>query len=396
MGGGLDVGGWRLRPSVAHGAPSDCSGYVMQNAPRQPKILVIDDGPTVLFWVRKVLGGAGYEVVTQDRPIGGGAAVVRDQPDLVLVDLEMPGLQATRSSPVSSKLESGSAPWWCCTPTCRSPRSNAGPRVWRRRFPAKNGQRKGFFAQDCRFFGPQPAAIARGRARPLRGGHGRGECRECGAAEADFSEFPELNVRWAENDSEAAALASSRRCLFAVLSIEAGGRAEELRTLTQLRTSGTPVILFGPPAEIDAVRAANALGRSIYLPCPGWRTPFARRCAKFSTARTSCPANRPTRRGPRLRVPIVVDYSGAAKFSATTWDICELGAFLCTDKLVKVGDVGVLRIMFPGLSVPARNPGPRGACSRRACRHLSQGLGISFDWATAAARERLARALMLK
>jgi DNA-binding response OmpR family regulator len=54
------------------------------------KILVIDDNQTVLFATREILEAAGFEVVTADRAIGASAIVIHEQPDLVLMDLEMP------------------------------------------------------------------------------------------------------------------------------------------------------------------------------------------------------------------------------------------------------------------------------------------------------------------
>lgn len=54
------------------------------------KILVIDDNQTVLVATRAILEDAGFEVVTADRAIGASAIVIREKPDLVLMDLVMP------------------------------------------------------------------------------------------------------------------------------------------------------------------------------------------------------------------------------------------------------------------------------------------------------------------
>lgn len=63
----------------------------MTNQPNKPaKILVIDDNQTVLVATRKILEGVGFEVVTTDRAIGASALVIKEKPDLVLMDLEMP------------------------------------------------------------------------------------------------------------------------------------------------------------------------------------------------------------------------------------------------------------------------------------------------------------------
>ena len=64
------------------------------------KIMVVDDSPTERAVVEKLLKKRGYEVLTVD---SGEAAIARataEQPDLILMDVVMPGLngfQATRA-----------------------------------------------------------------------------------------------------------------------------------------------------------------------------------------------------------------------------------------------------------------------------------------------------------
>lgn len=54
---------------------------------------MVDDSEICRDLVKLVLQARGYEVVTLDSPFGFGATVAREQPDLVLVDVNMPGLQ---------------------------------------------------------------------------------------------------------------------------------------------------------------------------------------------------------------------------------------------------------------------------------------------------------------
>ncbi len=63
-------------------------------AKRPPKILVVDDVPENVLLLEAVLVSRGYEVVTA---IDGRAALERVQtaePDLILLDVMMPGLDA--------------------------------------------------------------------------------------------------------------------------------------------------------------------------------------------------------------------------------------------------------------------------------------------------------------
>jgi CheY-like chemotaxis protein len=56
------------------------------------KVLVIDDSPIVLDIVRERLENAGFDVTLRDEPLGTGQWIVDNQPDFVLLDVEMPAL----------------------------------------------------------------------------------------------------------------------------------------------------------------------------------------------------------------------------------------------------------------------------------------------------------------
>ena len=64
------------------------------------KILVVDDSPTDLQWFRDLLSKKGFEVLTADSGEEGVSKTKAEMPDLVLMDVVMPGLngfQATRA-----------------------------------------------------------------------------------------------------------------------------------------------------------------------------------------------------------------------------------------------------------------------------------------------------------
>jgi CheY-like chemotaxis protein len=58
----------------------------------RPKIVVIDDSEIVLEVAKLALEGAGYDVITHDRPAGCVALILHEKPELVLMDVNMPGL----------------------------------------------------------------------------------------------------------------------------------------------------------------------------------------------------------------------------------------------------------------------------------------------------------------
>jgi twitching motility two-component system response regulator PilH len=63
------------------------------------RVLIIDDSPTEVHRVRELLASHGYEVLTAASADIGIAMVREQKPDLVLMDIMMPGIngfQATR------------------------------------------------------------------------------------------------------------------------------------------------------------------------------------------------------------------------------------------------------------------------------------------------------------
>ncbi len=57
-----------------------------------PKILVVDDDASTLLTVSALLEEEGYEVLRQETSLGTSSLVLREQPDLVLLDVNMPAL----------------------------------------------------------------------------------------------------------------------------------------------------------------------------------------------------------------------------------------------------------------------------------------------------------------
>jgi CheY-like chemotaxis protein len=59
---------------------------------KREKVLIVDDDPVPMQAARAWLAFAGYTVITQSTPFGTSATVRREQPDIVLLDYAMPGL----------------------------------------------------------------------------------------------------------------------------------------------------------------------------------------------------------------------------------------------------------------------------------------------------------------
>lgn len=59
--------------------------------------MVVDDDPLILQMLSRVLHGAGYRVVTHNSGFGLASVVREHQPDLMLLDVGMPGLGGDRA-----------------------------------------------------------------------------------------------------------------------------------------------------------------------------------------------------------------------------------------------------------------------------------------------------------
>ncbi|MEK7705405.1 MAG: response regulator [Myxococcota bacterium] len=60
---------------------------------RRPRVLIVDDSQLVLDWVRLVFDAVDIDTVALSQSLGSGAAALRAQPDLILLDINMPALR---------------------------------------------------------------------------------------------------------------------------------------------------------------------------------------------------------------------------------------------------------------------------------------------------------------
>jgi twitching motility two-component system response regulator PilH len=80
------------------------------------KILVVDDSPTDRTYVSELLASSGYQVITANDGTEGVEKAHADRPDLVLMDVVMPGIngfQATRA--ISTSTDTKHIPVIICT-----------------------------------------------------------------------------------------------------------------------------------------------------------------------------------------------------------------------------------------------------------------------------------------
>jgi len=64
-----------------------------------PRVLIVDDSPTETYKFKEILEKNGFEIISADNGADGVAVARQEKPDVVLMDVVMPGLngfQATR------------------------------------------------------------------------------------------------------------------------------------------------------------------------------------------------------------------------------------------------------------------------------------------------------------
>jgi DNA-binding response OmpR family regulator len=64
----------------------------MSGPVRKRRAMVVDDDPVVLEVTREHLESVGFEVTTRESSLGTSAAVMREKPDILLLDVHIPGL----------------------------------------------------------------------------------------------------------------------------------------------------------------------------------------------------------------------------------------------------------------------------------------------------------------
>jgi DNA-binding response OmpR family regulator len=74
-------------------APGTQSALIHRDRGSMPinKILIVDDSPTERFYLTDMLRKSGYEVITAETGELGVAVAKQEKPDLILMDVVMPG-----------------------------------------------------------------------------------------------------------------------------------------------------------------------------------------------------------------------------------------------------------------------------------------------------------------
>ena len=61
-------------------------------------VLLIDDSPTEINWLRTMLEDLSYEVIIAENRLDSVALASVEQPDIVLVDIVMPNMKGSKAT----------------------------------------------------------------------------------------------------------------------------------------------------------------------------------------------------------------------------------------------------------------------------------------------------------
>lgn len=61
-------------------------------------VLLIDDSPTEIYWLRTMLEDLSYEVIIAGNRLDSVALASLEQPDIVLVDIVMPNMKGSKAT----------------------------------------------------------------------------------------------------------------------------------------------------------------------------------------------------------------------------------------------------------------------------------------------------------
>jgi DNA-binding response OmpR family regulator len=321
------------------------------------KVLVIDDSVVTLEWVRQVLSEAGFQVIALDRAIGTGAAIIRERPELVMVDVSMPTLDGGEVVALAKKSARPGTRIVLHSSLEQAELAQRAHKSGADGYIEKTNDKQEFIRQVLRQLEPVPpkqpmATLSAGASRRVLLINRLAAVRRFLALV--LTEVPGIVIEETA-DSTAAALQATRAPYHLWIIDHDDMRQDCVGMVRQLRASCRPehvppMVITSRGMDAKLVEQLKIVGATYLLPKPveAFTLLDAVRAALSIDVETTPEA----RKFPRLSVPVIVRFTDEPTLEVQTSDISARGAFIFTDRLRPPNAVMKIAVLLPHLPVP--------------------------------------------
>ncbi|MCK5688200.1 response regulator [Myxococcota bacterium] len=354
------------------------------------KVMVVDDAAPYLAWMKMALEKAGYAVGTWQGSKGVAEALRSQKPDILLLDIEMPGIQGDEVA-LSLRAEFGDElKIILCSALPEAELANRARAAGASGYISKSHDYSDILRQVRNYLSGD---ILSNKTRVLIGGSPSSTATIF--AQEILADYPDLHVEFTRSDAAAAArLQSVDDIRFVLL---AGKKQDAIlgpKTLAAAKKAGAvPVIYFGAEWDIDTLREVTQAGVTHFLAAP-----LSEESLRVGI-NYILDAPEPSRnvalrvREARIKAPVRLQVGDGELISAITSDVRESGAFVFTGDILPVGAKVGVALELPGTSGLIELSGTVLFSRPRTLGFFPMGMAISFSGSDAAKLRLLREAL---
>ncbi|MCK5689262.1 response regulator [Myxococcota bacterium] len=361
----------------------------MQAPPK--KIMIVDDSPTYLAWVKHQLEKSGYIIIAREEALGTSTEVYKEKPDLILLDIQMPLLKGNAIVPILKKrfddslrivLHSSVA-----LPKLQALTKESGADG----YIQKTNNGSDFLRQVALIFKTSREAQANNIVHVITQ---KNKIRE--VFRTVLSEFSDMQIAQYTNGADVVSkLSKGSPARLVIIDTEEDEieRVFEAGLLDETMKLEIPVILLSKNDDPALISKLTARGVTHCLD----RLVHERSARAAIREALGAPEVEDTKIGEqlpaRLRIPISITFPASKQLDAVAWEVNELGAFVFTSNIRATGTRGVICLDIPRTSGLVCLDCEVVFARPRNSGKFPMGMAVSFGNASAEARDALEAAL---